>query len=66
MFFLLILFFIVYLVSFVYIIYKLKLQDDDIEILYDKYAKYIADSFQGGVKNDWYFLEYAKRNFRFN
>lgn len=52
MFILLILFFIVYVVSFVYIIYKLKLQDDDIEILYDKYAKYISDSFQGGVKND--------------
>lgn len=52
MFLLLVLFFIVYVVSFAYIVYKLKLQDDDIEILYDKYAKYIADSFQGGVKND--------------
>ena len=66
MFLLLVLFFIIYVVSFAYIVYKLKLQDDDIEILYDKYAKYIADSFQGGVKNDWYFLEYVKRYFWFN
>lgn len=46
MFILLILFFIVFVVSYVYIIYKLKIQDDEIETLYDKYASAFANSFE--------------------
>lgn len=52
MFFILILFFIIYVVSYVFVIYKLKLLDDDINTLYDKYSSYIANSFFGGIKND--------------
>lgn len=51
MFILLILFFIIFVVSYVFIIYKLKLLDDDINTLYDKYAEAIASSFTGGMKN---------------
>ena len=51
MFILLILFFIIFVVSYVFIIYKLKLLDDDINTLYDKYAEAIASSFRGGMKN---------------
>lgn len=51
MFILLILFFIIFVVSYVFIIYKLKLLDDDINTLYDKYAEVIASSFTGGMKN---------------
>ena len=51
MFILLILFFIIFVVSYVFIIYKLKLLDDDINTLYDKYAEAIANSFTGGMKN---------------
>ena len=51
MFILLILFFIIFVVSYVFIIYKLKLLDDDINTLYDKYSEAIADSFTGGMKN---------------
>lgn len=51
MFLFLILFFIFYVISLVYFIYKLKLQDDDIEILYDNYSKYIENSFNRGDKN---------------
>ena len=45
MFLLLMLFFVIFLVSYVFIIYKLKLIDDDIETLYDKYSEYISSSF---------------------
>ena len=31
--------------------YKLKLLDDDINTLYDKYAEAVASSFTGGIKN---------------
>lgn len=51
MFLFVILFFIVYVISLVVLIYKLKLQDDDIETLYDNYSKYIEDSFNRGGKN---------------
>lgn len=51
MFILLILFFIIFVVSYVFIIYKLKLLDDDINTLYDKYSEAIASSFTGGMKN---------------
>lgn len=51
MFILLILFFIIFVVSYVFIIYKLKLLDDDINTLYDKYSEAIANSFMGGIKN---------------
>ena len=36
---------------YVFIIYKLKLLDDDINTLYDKYAEAVASSFTGGIKN---------------
>lgn len=52
MFLLLILFFIIFIVSYVFIIYKLKLLDDDINTLYDKYAEAVANSFRGGRKID--------------
>ncbi|CCZ17437.1 unknown [Clostridium sp. CAG:780] len=52
MFILLILFFIVFVISYVFIIYKLKLLDDDINTLYDKYAEALANSFSGGRTND--------------
>lgn len=51
MFLFLILFFIIFVISYVYLIYKLKLQDDEIETLYDKYANYIENTFCKGVKN---------------
>lgn len=51
MFLFLILFFIFFVVSYVYLIYKLKLQDDEIESLYDKYAGYIENSFKVGKRN---------------
>lgn len=51
MFILLILFFIIFVVSYVFIIYKLKLLDDDINTLYDKYAEALANSFNGGKMN---------------
>lgn len=52
MFILLILFFIIFVVSYVFIIYKLKLLDDEIDTLYDKYAEALANSFSGGKKDD--------------
>lgn len=61
MFLFLILFFIFFVVSYVYLIYKLKLQDDEIESLYDKYAGYIENSFKVGKRNVWYFFKYVKR-----
>ena len=51
MFLFMILFFIIYVISLVILIYKLKLQDDDIETLYDNYSKYIEESFNRGEKN---------------
>lgn len=61
MFLFVIIFFIVFVVSYVYLIYKLKLQDDEIESLYDKYAGYIENSFKVGKKNGWYIFRYVKR-----
>lgn len=52
MFLFLIIFFIVFVISYVYLIYKLKLQDDEIETLYDKYSSYIENTFKVGVRND--------------
>ena len=49
---LLLLFFICYVFSVVYFIYKLKVQDDDINTLYDNYFKYIEGSFRRGDKDD--------------
>lgn len=55
MFIFLIIFFIVFCISYVFIIYKVMLLDDDIEILYDNYSKYVEDSFKrGDKKNVWY------------
>ena len=54
MFLFMILFFIIYVISLVVLIYNLKLQDDDLETLYDNYSKYIEESFNRGVKNGWY------------
>lgn len=51
MFILIILFFIVFVVSDVLIIYKIKLLEDDIETLFDKYSSYIADSFSAAGGN---------------
>ena len=48
------LFFITFILSFVYLFYKLKLLDDDIETLYTKYSDYISNSFNynRGVNHD--------------
>ncbi len=52
MFIFLIIFFIIFCISYIYLIYKVMLLEDDIETLYDKYSKYIEDSFKRGDKKD--------------
>lgn len=39
-------FFVVYVISVVYLLYKLSIAEDDIEILYDNYSKYVESSFK--------------------
>lgn len=48
---LLILFFIFFIVSFAYLFYKIKVLDNDIDVLYDNCFKYIESSFKRGDKN---------------
>lgn len=45
MFILLILFFMLYVISFVCLFYKIKLQDDEIESLYDRVYSHIQSDF---------------------
>ena len=52
MFVFLIIFFIVFCISYIFLIYKVMLLDDDIEILYDNYSKYVEDSFKRGDKKN--------------
>lgn len=46
MFIFIILFFIIYVVSFVYLFYKINLLEDDVETLYDNYSDYIKNNFR--------------------
>lgn len=52
MFILLLIFFIVYVVSVVYFYYKLKLQDDELDELYEQIYCYIDRDFKLGGKHD--------------
>lgn len=45
MFIFVLIFFIVYVISFVYLIYKIKILEDDVDTLYDNYSAYIENSF---------------------
>ncbi len=51
MFILLSIFFIVYAISFIYLFYKIKCIEEDIEALYDTYFKFIENSFKKGDNN---------------
>lgn len=52
MFILLLIFFIIYVLSVVYFYYKLKLQDDELEELYEQIYYYIDRDFNLGGKHD--------------
>lgn len=51
MFIFVLIFFIVYVISFVYLIYKIKILEDDIDTLYDNYSSYIEKSFSRSSEN---------------
>ena len=52
MFIFLIIFFIIFCISYIFLIYKVMLLDDDIEILYNNHCKYVEDSFKRGDKKN--------------
>lgn len=51
MFILLLIFFIVYAISFIYLFYKIKCIEEDIEALYDTYFHFIENSFRKDDKD---------------
>lgn len=48
---LLLVFFIIYVISYVFLFYKVKVVEEDIEALYDTYFTFIGNSFKGGNKD---------------
>lgn len=48
---LLLIFFIIYVISYVFLFYKIKVIEEEIETLYDTYFKFIDNSFKGGNKD---------------
>lgn len=51
MFILLLVFFIVFVISFVFLFYKIKVLEEDIEALYDTYFTFVENSFKKGDNN---------------
>ena len=51
MFILLLVFFIIFIVSFVYLFYKIKVIEEDIEALYDTYFTFVENSFRKDDKD---------------
>lgn len=48
---LLLIFFIIYVISYVFLFYKIKVIEEDIEALYDTYFTFVSNSFKGDDKN---------------
>lgn len=51
MFILLLVFFIIFVISFVYLFYKIKVIEEDIEALYDTYFTFVENSFRKDDKD---------------
>lgn len=48
---LLLIFFIIFVISYVFLFYKIKVVEEDIEALYNTYFQFIEHSFKGGNKD---------------